>query len=71
MVTKLNTNVEDVERALLQRNDINIFDIFAILYLYCESRFHTIRTKPANQEKPLHLRAVRAGWPIFGNAEGT
>lgn len=33
---------EQLEQLMLQKNDINIFDIFAILYAYCNARFSAI-----------------------------
>ena len=50
MVTESNMNADEVKRSLFQESDINIFDIFAILYSYCEPRFHTIRPKLAQNE---------------------
>ena len=54
MGTKPNTSVEELKQSFFQANDINIFDVFAATYLYCEPRFHTIRPKLAQNE--IHRR---------------
>lgn len=48
MTAESNENAEDLRRSITQENDINVFDVFAILYLYCEPRFNNIRQKLAN-----------------------
>ena len=58
MVTESNMNAEELKRSLLQENDINIFDVFAIIYLYCEPRFNTIRPKLAGTDTVSHVRRV-------------
>ncbi len=48
MTVETNKDVEDIIHSIIQEDNINIFDIFAILYLYCEPRFNGIRQKLAN-----------------------
>lgn len=43
-------NAEQLKQSFLQENDINIFDIFAHLYLYCDPIFNTIRLKLAEEK---------------------
>lgn len=45
MSTKPNMKAEELKQALLRENNINVFDVFALLYLYCDPRFNTICPK--------------------------
>lgn len=55
MVTQPSKNADQLKQSLFQENNINIFDVFALLYLYCEPRFHTIRPKLADTDTFRHV----------------
>jgi len=47
-------NAKELKQLLFQENDINIFDVFAATYLYCDPRFHTIH--PKLKQKEIYAR---------------
>jgi len=51
----VSNNADQLKQSLLQENNVNIFDVFALLYLYCEPIFHTIRPKLANTDTYRHF----------------